>query len=304
MDMDNNNNSNKKLAHLLMIFLVFAWGFDYVPAKWGLAILSPFGLLFWKYIIGLLAIAVIMFIRHKRLMFHLRDLPIFFICALFGEVLYYGCEYAAMDYMPVSIITIILGFVPIISIVVERIIYKRKANRIIIISIIFCVIGVILVIGADFGSLFQGSALGYAFAIGAVFSWNIFNFITSSLGRYDVFSLSFTQIACSLIITAPIALREMPALSEFEGTVIIGIIWIGVVNSGIGFMLYAFGLLRLGPTTAALYSDFLPVTTTFFGAIFLKESITVLQIIGGIVVIAAAFVAIKEKGKLDEMRLE
>ena len=60
-----------------------------------------------------------------------------------------------------------------------------------------------------------------------------------------------------------------------------------------------YGLQKLGPTTSALYSNFLPVTTTFFGAIFLKESITLLQVIGGIVVVASAFIVIKEKGKLD-----
>ena len=298
--METNKTNGKTLAHILMIFLVFAWGFDYVPAKWGLEILSPIGLLFLKYIIGIVVIALVMLFKHKRLMFRAKDLPVFFACALFGEVLYFSAEYEAMDYLPVSVITIILGFVPIISIILERIIYKRKANKTIIISIIFCVIGVIMVIGADFSALMQGRAIGYLIAIGAVFSWNIYNFITASLGRYDVFSLSFTQIACSLIIVAPFSIQHLPEPSEFSTMVILGIIWIGIINSGVGFMIYAYGLLKLGPTTAALYSDFLPVTTTFFGAIFLKESITILQVIGGIVVIAAAFVAIKEKGKLDE----
>ena len=299
--MEKKEKNSKVLAHILMIFLVFAWGFDYVPAKWGLDILSPFGLLFFKYIIGIVVIALIMFFKHKKLMFRAKDLPVFFFCALFGEVFYFASEYEAMDYMPVSLVTIILGFVPIISIISERIIYKRKANRKILISIVFCVIGVVMVIGADFSALLQGRALGYLFATAAMFCWNLYNFITASLARYDVYSLSFTQIACSLIITAPVALHQMPEASDFSTMVVLGIIWIGIINSGIGFLIYAYGLLNLGPTTAALYSDFLPVTTTFFGAIFLKESITLLQVFGGVIVIAAAFVAIKEKGKLDEM---
>ena len=295
--------NEKTLAHILMCFLVIAWGFDYVPAKWGLNVMSPMVLLFWKYVIGIITMAVIMTIIRQKPVVRKKDIPIFVICAIFGELLYFGAEYTAMDYMPVSLLTIILGFVPVLSIILERFIYKRKPNRIIIIGVIACVIGVMLVIGADFHVLFEGRGIGYLLAILAVVCWNIYNFITSSLKDYDSVTITFVQILCSVILVAPIAIHQMPPASEFTGLIIAGIAWIGTVDSGLGFLIFVYGLKKLGPTTSALYSDFLPVTSTFFGAIFLHESITILQVIGGIIVIASAFVVIKEKGKLDDERL-
>jgi len=299
-----NNTNEKTLAHILMCFLVIAWGFDYVPAKWGLSVMSPLVLLFWKYIIGIVTMGVILSIKRHKPIIRLKDLPIFVICALFGELLYFGSEYKAMDYMPVSLLTIILGFVPVLSIILERIFYKKKPNGLIIIGVIACVIGIVLVIGADFHVLFEGRGLGYLLAIIAVICWNIYNFITASLKDYDSVTITFYQILCSVIMVAPIAIHLMPPASVFTGQIIAGILWIGTIDSGIGFLIFVYGIKKLGPTTSALYSDFLPVTSTFFGALFLHESITILQVIGGILVIASAFVVIKEKGKLDEERLE
>lgn len=68
--------------------------------------------------------------------------------------------------------------------------------------------------------------------------------------------------------------------------------------------LLVYGMQKLGPTTSSLYSNFLPVTTAFFGVLFLGETLTFWQIAGGVVVIAAGLLVIKEKGRLDEERLK
>ena len=294
----------RALAHVLMVFLVISWGFDYVPAKWGLEIMSPMTLLFMKYTLGLAAALVIKYAKGNRNLIRLKDLPIFILCSIFGEVLYFYCEYTAMDYMPVALLTIILGFVPVVSILTERILFKRRANRLIIAGIIFCIIGIVLVLGGDIKVLLQGRILGYILAFGAVFSWNAYNFITASLEKYDSETIACTQMLCTICMCAPMAIHGgFPALSEYTPHLVAGLLWIGIFDAGIGFLIQVYGLQKLGPTTAALYSNFMPVSTTFFGAILLHESITWMQVAGGIIVVAAGFVVIREKGRLDEERL-
>ena len=75
----------------------------------------------------------------------------------------------------------------------------------------------------------------------------------------------------------------------------------GVLDAGFGFLIMVYALQKLGPTTSALYSDFMPVSSTFFGAVILGETITSMQIIGGIIVVVAAFFVIREKGRLDQL---
>ena len=296
--------NEKARAHILMIFLVFCWGFDYVPAKWALEMMSPSAVAFYKYAIGLIVVVIIKFAQGNRKMVRKKDLPLIALCAFFGQAMYFECEYNAMDYMPVALITIVLSFVPIVSIVIERILYKRKANAKIVLGILICIAGVVMVIGADLSIIFQGRGLGYLLAIGAVLSWNMYNFITAALDEYDGLTLSMTQMICTTLILIPLAMPSMPSPAEFDMRIILGLLWIGLFDSGFGYLILVYSLHKLGPTTSSLYSNFLPVTTAFFGVLFLGETLTFWQIAGGVVVIAAGFIVIREKGRLDEERLK
>lgn len=295
---------NKKIkAHLLMILLVMAWGFDYVVAKFGMYDLTPTCLLFSRVTVGAIVLGIVKLIRRDKSLIHKKDIPLVIACAIFGEILYFECEFNAMSYLPVSLLTILLAFVPALSVVIERVLYKRKANSKIIIGILCCIFGIIFVIGADFSILLQGRLIGYLLAFGAVICWNAFNFITASLKEYDSITLAFLQLTCAGIMLAPLALHSMPPLTQWPGMLWMIVIYMGVVNAAIGFVICVYALKIIGPTPSAVYSDFMPVTTAICGALFLHERITLLQIVGGIIVVVAGFVVIWEKGKLDEQRL-
>ena len=289
-------------AHILMIFLVIIWGFDYVTAKWGMNELTPTCLMFMKFLIGFVTVGIIKVTKRDWSLVKKRDIPALVACAIFGQILYYECEYNAMTYLPVSLLTILLAFVPAFSVIIERIFLKRKPNRKMIIGIAFCILGIVLVIGADLDTLFQGKIIGYLIAFGAVLSWNIYNFITASLGRYDPITLAFLQILCATVIMSPVAIHNMTPVTEWSGSLIAIILYMGIIDGAIGYMISIYALKNIGPTATSIYSDFLPVSTAIFGALFLHESMTWLQIIGGVVVIAAGFVVIKEKGRLDEVQ--
>jgi hypothetical protein len=55
------------------------------------------------------------------------------------KLLYMVSEYTAMDYIPLSLISIILAFVPALSIVIERIVYKRQPRRKTVIGVAACI---------------------------------------------------------------------------------------------------------------------------------------------------------------------
>lgn len=298
-----NAKSTKIKAHILMIILVMMWGFDYVVAKFGMYDLTPTCLLFSRISIGAITLGIVKVIRRDKSFIALKDIPLVIACAIFGEIVYFECEFNAMSYLPVSLLTILLAFVPALSVLVERVIFKRKANKKIILGILFCIVGIAFVIGADFSVLLEGRLFGYLLAFGAVISWNIFNFITDALGKYDSVNLAFLQLTCAALILLPPALHSMPALSTWPGSLWAIVLYMGILNAALGFVIYVYAIKAIGPTPTAVYSDFMPVSTAICGLIFLHETITPLQIIGGIIVVAAGYVVIREKGKLDEERL-
>lgn len=296
-----NSKKQKKLMYFFMICLVTIWGLDYIVAKQALENLEPLVLLYLKYLVGFLMMLAIKQFVDRGWKLQKKDVLTLIGCTIFGEILYFYCEYTAMDYLPVSIITIILAFVPAVSIMTEIVFYKKHPSKKLVAGVLFCVIGVALVIGVDYGSLFQGKIFGYLLTFGAVLSWNTYNFMTASMHqKYSSISLTVMQLACVLLILSPYVVMNMPKSSDFTLPIIGGILYLGVFGAGLGFLIQVKALHVIGPTTTSLFSNFMPVTTTFFGWIFLKETILPLQIVGGVVVIAAGYFVIKEKGKMEE----
>jgi drug/metabolite transporter (DMT)-like permease len=224
-----------------------------------------------------------------------------FVCALFGDVIYYATEYQALSYISVAVLTILLSFVPLLSILIEWGLFGRRPSPLMIAGVFTCILGIALVIGIDLGQL-RGAPLGYALGGVAVLSWNIYNFFTEKLaGSFRVLDLTLYQIACTLILLAPYMVANPPALANVTPAAALGALYIGVVSCALGFFVYVNALSVLGATPCALYSTFMPVTAAFFGWVLLEETLSPLQIVGGAIVIASASLVLRQK-KLSDTR--
>jgi len=294
---------SKKFAYVTMAVVVFCWGYEYIAAKATLAVIAPLPLICIKYAVSFVMLLIIKLAVDRRFPFALRDLPLLIVCSLSGELLYYTCEYNAMSYLPVSVISIVLSTVPAVSVAIEFFLYKRRANKFIITFIAVGVFGVVLVIGGDLSLFFSGSGIGYLFVFGAVFCWNIYNFSTAGLtGKYKTLDLTLYQTTCTVLLSLPFLLHAPPPASAFTPFVIFGVLYLGIISGGLTLFLYVNALARLGPTPVSIMSNMLPVTTTFFGTLLLGEHIFPLQFAGGAIVVIAGIVVIREKDKLDSSR--
>lgn len=295
-------DSQKRNMYLLMVLLVFSWGLEYIFAKQALKVMEPLTLVFFKYLIGLAVTAAIKLKMEGKSLIRKKDLPIFIFCAIFGEVGYFYFEYSAMGYLPVSLVTIVLAFVPALSIIIDKALFKKKTTKKMTAGIFLSIIGIALVIGVDWHILFQGRIVGYLLAFGAVIAWNLYNFLTASLhDRYGSATLTLNQTICSLLMVLPYAIGHMPDPGSVTVGVIGGILYLGILSTGIGFIIFVRSLYVLGPTVTAIFSNFMPVTTTLFGWLILKETILPVQMLGGAIVIVAGYLVIKEKGRLEEL---
>ena len=104
-----------------------------------------------------------------------------------------------------------------------------------------------------------------------------------------------------MLLSWPYAFTHMPDPETLTWGVIGGILYLGMLGTGVGFIIQVRSLHILGPTVSAIFSNFLPVTTTFFGWLFLKEIILPVQMLGGAIVIAAGYIVIKEKGRVEDL---
>jgi drug/metabolite transporter (DMT)-like permease len=293
------NLKSPKLSYILMTLLVCFWGLEYIVAKRALEVFDPLTLVFLKYGVAFVVLAPIKLIVRREIRVSGKYVAPLFVCALFGDVIYYAAEYQALSYISVAVLTIILSFVPLLSILIEWALFGRRPSPLMIAGVFACVLGIALVIGIDLSRL-RGAPLGYALGGVAVLSWNIYNFFTEKLtDAFRVLDLTLYQIVCTLIILAPYMIANPPALASVPPAAILGALYLGVVSCALGFFIYVNALSVLGATPCALYSTFMPVTAAFFGFVLLGETLSPLQIAGGAIVIASACLVLRQKNLSD-----
>ncbi len=293
----------KKKYHLLMIFLVIAWGAELAVAKEALEVTDPIVILSVKYVLGAMVMAAVLLKTGSFKKLEKRDFLVCILCAVLGHILYYMFEYTALETVPVANITILLGFLPVGSVVVEKLMFGRKASRKIMVGMAVCIGGIMLTIGNDMFNLGGGTLIGYLMCFGAVSVWLIYLFVTEFVsGSYDSTLIAFYQTAIAAIITLPYTATHMPDFSAMEPKVLAELLYLGVISEGVCFMIEVKGIQKLGPTVSGVYSNFLPVTTAIFGVIMLGQGLGILQCIGGIIVIVSGCVVIREKDRLERLQ--
>ena len=293
------NLKSPKLSYTLMTVLVFLWGLEYIVAKKALEDFDPLTLVFFKYGVAFIVLAPIKCIIDRKINIRKKHIAPLFVCALFGDIIYYASEYQALSYISVAVLTILLSFVPLLSILIEWVLFARRPSPLMIAGVCACILGIALVIGIDLGQL-RGAPFGYVLGAFAILAWNVYNFFTERLtGVFKVLDLTLYQIACTLILLTPYMIANPPAPASMTPAAIGGAVYLGVVSSALGFFIYVNALSVLGATPCALYSTFMPVTAAFFGWILLEETLSPLQIAGGVIVIASACAVLRQKNLSD-----
>ena len=296
---------SKKIAYFLMVILIFLWGFDYIVAKNALKVCEPLTLIFIRYVFGVLIILAIKLVTNRKFTLRKKDILFLIVCAIFGELIYFGAEYTALSYLPVSIVTLVLSLVPVVSIIIEFFLYKRRPSVAVIIGCFVSIFGIALIVGADISELLSGKLTGYLLVLAALISWNIYNFMTAKLtNHYSPFELTLYQLLAAIVVSAPYAVFNMPDASDIDTMFVLSIAYLAVVSSVICFIIYVNSIKVVGVTPTALFANMLPVTSTLMGWIFLGEMISPIQMIGGVIVIVAGSVVIYLKNKNDERALK
>lgn len=292
--------TGKTKFHIMMIFLVIVWGLEYAVAKDALDHVGTFLILNVKYFLGALLIAAV---NVKTSGLHLpqpRDLPVIVLTTILGHIVYFYCEYSAMDTVPVANITIILGFLPIGSILIEKLLFHRRLSGRLLLFMAALIAGIFLTIGGDAAALRGGSGTGYLFCLAALGAWLAYLFLTEAIAqRYGSIQLAFFQTAIAWILTTPVMVPHAAELTQLPAKVLLELVYLGIVSEGLCFLVELTGLEKLGPTISAVYSNLLPVSSAIFGVLLLHQNLVALQYLGGALVILAGFLVIREKDRLD-----
>jgi drug/metabolite transporter (DMT)-like permease len=277
----------------LKLFLTAAiWGGTFVAGRIVAGEAGPFSAAFYRFLIASICLLV-MTRRVEGPLPRLNKgqfLKILFM-GLTGIMLYNVFFFQGLKTIPASRASVIIAANPILIFLGAVVFFRERLTGPRLAAIVLSFSGAWWVIsrGHPFQVLQGEAGWGEIFILGCVASWVAYSLI----GKVTLTSLrpfAATTFAC-LIGTAgllPMAVVESlyRGVHVYSAKVWIGLAYLGLCGSAIGFSWYYQGIKAIGPARAGVFINFVPVVGVLLGWAMLGETIDLSLGVGGAMVVA------------------
>ena len=275
------------------ILLGVIWSSSFLWIKIAVQEVSPITLVAFRALFGLLFTVIVVFIQRVPLPRTLREwLPILLL----------GITNIAIPFLLISwgeqaidsaVAAILDSTVPLFTILIAHfLLHDDKMTVPKVLGLLIGFAGVIILMSKDIG-VSIGPILGQAavvlacvfYAISLVFARR-FTENTSSVLRSAGPLLSSTVIMwlTAFIVERPIKFPQLPITW-------IALIWLGVLGSGLAFVLNFYLIHEIGPTRTSMVTYIFPLGGVVLGVTFLGEQLSWQLLVGGALVVASLAVA-------------
>lgn len=284
-------NKTMYIPLLAMISTVFIWGLSFLSIKVTLGVFPHMTLALIRFIFAVVFLFFMQKLDKESKGIDRKDIPVFIVAGLTGVTLYFMFENNAINLISASAASIIVATLPIMTLLADTLIFRVALGRNKILSVLLSVLGVYLVVGMD-SSEFKASGLGYLLMFGANLVWIIYSYITRALSqKYSQISIVYYQTLFGTVFLIPFIFFEKTNWSMVTVPIMLNVAFLGILCSAVAAYLYVISLDKLGVNVSSVFINLVPVVTVAASYFILKENVGWFQITGGLLVIAAVYIA-------------
>lgn len=198
--------------------------------------------------------------------------------------------FSAYKCTTVSVATLSYYFAPVIVTVLSPLLFKEKMTLKKIVCFIFSTAGLILITGL--GNL-GGNLMhikGISFGIGAAILYAAVMLLNKAIKGIGGIERTFLQFVSAAVVLVPyVLLTDGINITSLHTKGFIFLIIVGLVHTGVTYLMYFSSLKELEGQQAAVLSYIDPLVAVLVSVLILKEEITLTQIIGGALILIFTF---------------
>lgn len=268
--------------------------------------LSSGELALYRAVLGAALIGVYLLFNRSQIHFGniRRDIPILVLSGIAMGVNWIFL-FEAYNYTSVSVATLSYYFAPVIVTAVCPFLFHERMTRRQMICFLMSTLGIVLIIDVSgFGS---GSAdwIGVMYGLGAAMFYTTVVILNKFIRNVDGIPRTFLQLVSSLVILIPYVLFNGGFhLAELESVGLINLLIVGIFHTGITYCMYFSSIKELPGQEASILSYIDPLVAVLVSFVFLGESMTWLQIVGGVLILAFALwneLGGQKEGKVEKL---
>jgi drug/metabolite transporter (DMT)-like permease len=303
---------SKKFFPYIALFIVNSiWALSAIVAKEAFTEINPYILLFLRFSIASIVFAPLILVKNKYEPIKLNNLPRLILLSFLISVLGGGCWVIGLSYTTATNAAIIASLGPVIATVLERLVLKKTHKKIAYIGTILGFVGAILIIlkpiivhsqqsleaSSPFLYTFYGDFLIFLSAFGSATYVILAHKRPDKLHSYQKTALSF--------VVGSICFLPFFLFSHFNNPQwvynvtekgLIGILYFAIGCSALAYGLWQWAVEGVSALESTIFTYVEPLITIIAAIIFLKETLTIVEIIGGLLtIIGVFFVTIEQK---------
>lgn len=288
---------NKKGIALLAIASYYiCGGFDFIIIDQITGKIPSVLMITFRLIICGVVLAIFALVKRFKYNFSKREWIRVIICGIIGFPCYYIAEAIGISMTSGSMASLILATIPFFGIVSGAIFFKEKITVKSIICIIISIAGVILVVVGNGQASFAATITGVLVMVLASIIWVMYIVAVKPVME-DKSALEMTTLFFIIggIVSIPIFCFSKPELLSALSVGEVGLTaFSAIFILALGQLFYIYGVDKVSVTEVSLYANLVPIITVVFSFIFFREALSIMQIVGGIVILASVTLASKE----------
>ncbi len=279
---------------ILIWAVVFFWGISFVATRVVVMSIPPSTAALIRFAIA--SVALLLVTRKLPKLFNWHS----FFAGFWGVAMYFFFENTGLVYSYPTNASLIVSSAPILYTLFTHLVQKRKTSVGQYLSSLLAFVGVAIVI-MNGRFVLKVNPIGDLMLLGAALAWVFYTYHVEKMPQADSLEGVFAITFWGFITLIPLAIFEEKSSMLFSFPVVLGLLYLGIICSGVAYVFWNIGLKRVGTryTTNTIY--FIPVVTSVAETILLKNPPNLYTALGGSLVLLGLWLFnLSERGVLNE----
>ncbi len=243
--------------------------------------------------IGFLFLLLIFIMIKKRISWNLvKSNALFLILsgiALGGNWIFL---YQSYDHTTIANATLGYYFAPVFVMILSPFVLREQLSIKKIVCIGVALIGMLMIVGEGISASRSDDILGLSFGLIAAAFYAALLLLNKFIIDMEKLELTIIQLGITTLLLMPyVFLTSGFGIFEVSSSSIPFIFILGIINTGIGFWLFFAGMENLKGQNIAMLSYVDPFVAILISAIILQEQLTIVQMLGGALLLGSTFVS-------------
>ena len=200
--------------------------------------------------------------------------------------------YQSYDHTTIANATLGYYFAPVFVMLLSPIVLKEQLSIQKIICMAISLLGLLMIVGEGMSASKTNDVLGLSYALIAAAFYAALLLLNKFIRGMDKLELTIIQLGITALLLMPyVFLTSGYSILEVSTSSIPFILILGIVNTGIGFWLFFSGMENLKGQSIAMLSYVDPFIAILISAIILQEQMTIVQMLGGMLLLGSTFMS-------------